>query len=123
MLSVPEEKPRQNGPMLPEQRAGLSSVRLQPMDPSLYFNIQWHRHFDRTLHVLADQSSQGFDLILGHIKHQFIVHLQDHARFERRRLERFLNADHRHLDDVGRRALNGGVDGIALCKAADHRIG
>ena len=50
------------------------------------------------------------DLGLGHLEHQFVVHLHDHLRRRAPRVEHVLHRDHRELDQVGRRALHRRVD-------------
>src|SRR2546423_1241773 len=41
------------------------------------------------------------------LQHQFVVDLQQHPRGELLPLQRLAHPDHRHLDDVRRRALDG----------------
>ena len=46
------------------------------------------------------------DLLVRHLEHQFVMHLQQHLRGEPRLRERRLHADHGAADDVGGRALH-----------------
>src|SRR5690606_3050572 len=50
----------------------------------------------------------------GHLEHQLVVHLHDHAGIDTALPKPAVDADHRPLDDVGRRPLHRGVDGRAL---------
>ncbi len=47
-------------------------------------------------------------------EHQFIVHLHDHPDGRLLRVQRLLHGVHAELDQVGGRALPGGVDGSAF---------
>ena len=49
------------------------------------------------------------------------MHLQDHRRLEAFALHSGMHVDHGQLHDVGRRALNGGIDGISF-RMSPHRL-
>ena len=51
------------------------------------------------------------------------MYLQDHTTTEPPLTDRFVQADHGDLDEVGGRALQRGIDGIALGIASDDGIG
>jgi hypothetical protein len=52
--------------------------------------------------------------LAGRFEQQFVVHREDHPRARVRGSERRIDVDHRALEDVGRRALDGQVHGDAL---------
>jgi hypothetical protein len=57
-----------------------------------------------------------------HLEHQFVVHLHHHARGPLLARPARLHGDHRQLDEVGRRALHGRVDGLALGAGAARAV-
>ena len=54
---------------------------------------------------------------------EFVVNLEDHFTLDVLYLEAIEDVNHCDFDDVGSRALNGGIDSITFCKAANHTIG
>src|SRR6478609_6952298 len=56
------------------------------------------------------------------IKNQFIMHLHDHFGLKFFLLKPPMNVDHGNFDNVSRAALDGSVDGIALCKTTCGNI-
>ena len=87
-------------------------------------------HFDQQRHGelgdIAHQRGQGFthagDFRLRRFQHEFVMHLQNHARGELFLLQPVRHRQHRALDEVGCRALHGGVDGGALCRLTAERM-
>ena len=69
----------------------------------------------RTNRALTSSNSE-----LTGVDHEFVVHLHDQLAFHALHLLR--HVDHRDLDDVRRRTLNGGVDGVSLCKCTNHGV-
>ncbi|MNV77631.1 hypothetical protein D3C71_1710720 [compost metagenome] len=62
-------------------------------------------------------------LALGQLEHQFVVHLHDHLDVRLVRVQFLLHRHHGQLDEVGRRALHGRVDGSALSPGAAGAVG
>ena len=62
-------------------------------------------------------------LRLIEVEHQFVMHLEEHPGLQFMAGQLALDVDHRQLDHVGRGALNGGVNGVALGRAAHGVIG
>ena len=50
------------------------------------------------------------------------MYLQDHLALQLLCLETLVDADHRQLDDIGRAALDRGVDGVAFGITADNGV-
>ena len=69
-------------------------------------------------HLGADQGFDFGGFIGGNFEEQFVVDLQDHARFELALGELAVDGDHGQLDEVGGGALQRRVDGGALGEAA-----
>ena len=68
----------------------------------------------------------GFEpvhLALGQFEHQFVVHLHDHLDLRLVGIQFLLHSHHGQLDEVGRRALHGGVDGGAFSPGAAGAVG
>src|SRR5579875_2409198 len=81
-----------------------------------YFDLNLDRYGQRG-HILH----QVFDIIFGlaqffggHFKYQFIVNLQDHARFQVLFSQCVLDSQHGDFDQVGVAALDGHVDSFAF---------
>ena len=68
------------------------------------------------------QSGGGLRFGAGHLEHELIVHLQHHPSREAPLAQRGVNADHRDLDQVGGRALQGGVRGGPLTECPDVEV-
>mmetsp|Transcript_39909 Transcript_39909/g.106632 ORF Transcript_39909/g.106632 Transcript_39909/m.106632 type:complete len:271 (-) Transcript_39909:392-1204(-) len=69
---------------------------------------------------LLDDGDGGVELRVRHLEDELVVHLQQHASGQAAGAQRGLHAHHGALDDVRRRALDGGVDGLALGVAAQR---
>ena len=55
--------------------------------------------------------------VLGHgVEDDFVVDLENHAGLGLFLAQPVVDVNHGHLDDVGGRALDGGVDGVTLSK-------
>ena len=74
------------------------------------------------LHAVAQQLRHAPGLILRGFDEQFVVHLQYQPRLEAALTQRIVHAHHGQLDDIGRRALHGGVHGGALAELADVNV-
>ena len=53
-----------------------------------------------------------------HVEHEFVVDLKHHLASKSLLRESAVDGNHRELDNVGRAALNRGVDGVAFSKSA-----
>src|SRR5256885_11862766 len=71
------------------------------------------------LHMAFYHVRGGFLLPTRHLNHKLVMNLQDHARRKPLLLQGPGDADHCNLDQVRRRALQGGVGGSALAECAD----
>ena len=81
---------------------------------------QWDMEVVGMLHLLEYDGFYVLFLLGQDLEVQFVVDLQDHLAPDALLFEPFMDAYHRHLDNVGCRALNRCVDGISFSKAA-HR--
>ena len=80
-------------------------------------------HVEGILHLFQDDVLHLFLLFRIDAEVEFVVYLENHFRTDVFSLEALENVDHSHLDDVCSSALNGGIDGITLCKATNGSIG
>src|SRR5690348_16940320 len=96
----------------------------EPIDPRAHFSFYGHsiRQWKCASHTIQDDWFYFLDFFFNGVKDQFIMHLQNHPRFEFLLLECFMQFHHRELDHICGSTLNGGVDSIALSKAADSKI-
>ena len=86
------------------------------------FPIWAYTHFGKQGHFelghAGHQARQCFlgpgHFSVGHFEHQFVVNLHHHAGGPLLVIQGFLHRHHGQLDEVGRRALHGGVDGLAF---------
>ncbi len=74
------------------------------------------------LHHLADHGNRFLHLLVRHLEHQLVVHLEKHLRAELCFFQRLVHADHGAADDVGGRALDRRVDRRALLEGAKDRL-
>src|SRR5689334_17916740 len=74
------------------------------------------------LHLVGDERFDVLEFRSGNLEHQLIVHLEQHFGVEGASDERLVNANHRNLDEVRRRALDWGVRGGAFTKCADVEV-
>ena len=81
-----------------------------------------HAQRNNLLHLFQDDLFHQFCLFLIDIEVQLVVYLQDHLAFQLLRLKTLVDADHCQLDDIGRAALDRGVDGVALGITADNGV-
>ena len=73
-------------------------------------------------HDLADGLDRLFGFVFRGFEDQFIVDLKQHAGLEPGIKQGTGNGDHRAFDNVGRPALNRGVDGGTFTKAPAHPV-
>ncbi len=73
--------------------------------------------------TLLDHRPRPLDLVVRHLEHQFVVHLQQHPRSKPVLRQRRIHAHHRAPDDIGGGALQPRIDGGALVERADRGIG
>ena len=98
------------------------SMCVEPVLAHTAFGDQFHFEMRRLLHRLGDDFAHAVQLAAQRVDHHFVVHLQNHLRADSFAAERFGDMHHRDLHDVGRTALNRGVDGIAFGQPARHGI-
>ena len=91
-------------------------MRLQPVLAEAAVGYQRDSKREGILHLFEHDALHllFFFWINGEV--QFVMHLKDHLATDALGLEALMDADHRHLDDIGSSALNGGVDGVTLCE-------
>src|SRR5450756_102592 len=88
-----------------------------------------HLHFERRVHLVgaahgvAQQGHALLDLGLGALEDELVVHLEDEPRAQLAPGELAAHRHHGHLDDVGGRALEHGVDRQALAQRAQAVVG
>ena len=96
-------------------------MRFQPVvaksQSHLHGHIQIDGSFHKFRHLLFHQVFFGS----VHIKHQFVVHLQDHPGLYLFFFHPVVDVDHGYLDHVSRAALYRRIDGVALGKASAAR--
>ena len=81
-------------------------------------NTQW----EGFLHFFDNDTLYLFLLLWVDGEVEFVVYLKDHLALEIFCLETIEDTNHCHLYDISCCALNGGIDGVALCKAANCSI-
>ena len=99
------------------------SVCLFPVHADTDFRQQRHFEVRDTGHQARNFVFDPVDFILGHLKHQFVVHLHDHFGAAFFSVQYLLHFDHAEFDQVCRRALHGRVDGGALGTGAAWAVG
>ena len=97
-------------------------MRFEPVASDAGIGDKPHLELRRGLHALGDDLRDALLLRTEHIDDQFVMHLQDHPRTDALGGETPVNVDHGDLHDVGRRALNRGVHGVALGQSARHGV-
>ena len=73
----------------------------------------------RVLHLLDYQGTQLVDVLGGAFEEQFVVHLKKYAGWRRTIVESPLDVDHRLLDEICGRTLNGRVLSYPLPELTD----
>ena len=76
-------------------------MRFFPIAADADFGDQRYAQLRHTSHDARDFGLHPGHFGVGYLKHQFIVHLHDHARGALLGLQRALHLDHAHLDEVG----------------------
>ena len=97
-------------------------MRLVPVLADTDVDLERHLEFGGAVHEFGDFRGHGLDLLRRHLEHEFVVDLHDHARTRPLLVEPAMHGDHGALDNVGRRALHGRVDGAALRVLAPLRV-
>src|SRR6266567_5326080 len=98
------------------------ALRVDPILSSAYSYDERHPQIRYSLH-LAFYKGRGIrPLTLRGLKHQLVMHLQEHAGAQLRLLERRVDPDHRDFDEVSRRSLQGGIRCGTLAKGADTEV-
>ncbi len=72
----------------------------------------------RAGHLVAHELLHRPELRVRHLEQQLVVHLQDELRTASFLAQAAMDADHRHLDDVGVRSLHDEVDGQPFAERA-----
>jgi len=93
-------------------------MRFLPVAPHPHFRQQGHLG-----HTRRHGLTQPVQLVLGHLKDQFIVDLHDDATAPMRIVKHLLHLNHAQFDQVSRRPLHGRVDGRALGAGTTRPIG
>src|SRR5664279_1036804 len=75
-------------------------------------DVDRQRHIERQgrLHRGPEYRDEPVDLVAGHLEEELVVDLEERPGPEAAFVEALAQADHRDLDDVGGRALDGHVD-------------
>ena len=97
-------------------------MSLEPVLPKARIGYEGHGEGKSTLHLFEHDALHFLLLFWIDGEVEFVVNLQDHLTLDTLGLEALMDADHRYLDDVCSRTLDGGVDGIALSKTTYHAI-
>ena len=96
---------------------------LEPVVAKAGVSNEGNCHLEGVLHLFDDNTLYLFLLVRIDGEVEFVVDLQNHFALDAFGSEALENMDHRHFDDVGSSALNGGIDGVAFSKTTYHAIG
>ena len=92
----------------------ISLVRFIPVDATPRFDKQRYRQLGCSLHARTHPLGERVGVCLCHLEYKLVMNLHDHERVEARTVQPAIDREHGALDDVGRRALHGRVDGRTL---------
>ena len=73
-------------------------------------------------HFVFDDGSDDFDFVFVGVKNQFVMHLQEHFRFEVFFFKSLVNVDHRQFDNVCCRTLYGRIHSISFGTTSHHCV-
>ena len=102
---------------------GLRLILPPPSLPLVHLRHQRNLQLNGVLHGFPQQNRRLLRLLRRAFQQQFVVHLQDQAALQPGLPQRPVDPDHGQLDDIRRRALDGGVHGGALAELADGGLG
>ena len=95
---------------------------LQPICAPAKVGAEWHLHPVGALHGLDDDALHQLLLLGVDAEVEFVVYLEYHRGAQALGTEAAVDLYHGYLDDVGRAALDGCVDGVALGIAAHYAV-
>src|SRR6478735_3791391 len=94
-----------------------------PVRAAADLHVEWDTEVDGAGHPGPDQRLEGVPLTRGDLEDELVVHLQQHPRLEALVDDVSGDAEHRDLHDVGRRALDGRVQGLTLGVLTQDAVG
>ena len=97
-------------------------MRFEPVFSEAGVGNEGNGEADGALHLFEDDFFDEVFFLREDGEVEFVVYLEDHFALNALGLETIEDTDHRHLDDISCRALNRGVDGVALSEASDGGI-
>ena len=97
-------------------------LQISPIRPYPHLNQQRHRQRMNFFHLFSNQRLHRVYFFLRDFKNQFIVNLQRHPRLQAALLQRRVDANHCHLDQIRCGALQRRVYGSALGEATLRKI-
>ncbi len=97
-------------------------MRLAPVLPDPDLHQQRNIELNRPSISSRTRAPDGFPLGLGNVEDQFVVDLEDHRRLKPLPPKAGEDPYHGDLDEVGRGALDRGVDGVSLGEAAHRAV-
>ena len=95
---------------------------IEPVAGDAMAGRETHLALIDSLHFLDDDALHAVEFLGDDIKVEFVMHLENHFGLDTLVLETPVDAHHGELDDIGRRALDGSVDGVALAETPHHGI-
>ena len=99
-------------------------VRLQPVGPRADAHLERDAQLGVDgLHRRAHEVGDFVEFVQRDVEIEFVMHLQQDLGAKATAAQLLLEAYHSDLDEVGGRALQRGVDGVALGIAAHDGIG
>ena len=104
-----------------KEKAG-KLVRLQPVVAETGVGHEGDVKGEGTLHLFENDGLYPTLLLRVNAEVEFVVYLENHLAADSLGLEALVDANHRHLDDVGGGALNGRIDGVTLSKTSDGGV-
>ena len=87
---------------------------LAPGAPPPDSDVQGDRELGRPAHLILEEGFDGSGFPGRDLNQEFVVDLKEDAASEPLLIERTVDVDHGLFDDVGRAALDGGVEGRPL---------
>lgn len=93
-------------------------MRGLPVRSDTDFDEERNGELGDVVHQAWQMFTQDREFVFGDFQHQFVVHLKQQAGLDVFSIQPTLYSQHGTFDEIGGRALHGGVDGGAFCTLA-----
>ena len=93
-----------------------------PAVPHTEIHGQGHVQLHGSLHLLHHHSPDFIDPLLRNLQEKFVMDLQEKFGIRETVLQEPLDSDHGHLDEIGRRPLDGRVLSDPLSELPDVQV-